>query len=186
MPLFYEDSFGAKLAEKWNDWWNTGTSADDELIEDREALDAAEAELRDCDPMEQSAVRRNDWVPVFGPAKISGLLDIPGPASFLLAGRLASMGIPSAWSPFPPELMSQFGRFAGSLCFDRPFTLLVPPADLPAAAEALDSIGAYPSRPSLYEPPIHPALDAEAARRRLIAAWALVPIFVPALSLGAF
>jgi hypothetical protein len=186
MPLFYEDSLGAKLVEKWNDWWSTGSSADDELIEDREALDAAEAELRDCDPLEQSAAHASDWVPVFGPAKISGLLDIPGPASFLLAGRLASVGIPAAWSPFPPELMSQFARFAGSLCFDRPFTLLVSPEDLPAAAEELDSIGAYPSRSSLYELPIHPALDAEAARRRLIAARALVLVLVPGISLGVF
>lgn len=46
MPLFYEDSLGAKLSKKWNELG----SADDELIEDPAALQAAQNAVDGVDP----------------------------------------------------------------------------------------------------------------------------------------
>jgi hypothetical protein len=123
MPLFYEGSLGAKLVEKWNDFWSTGGSADDGLIEDREALAAAEDEAAHVDPLaERPDVA--EWATVYGPLKLSDLSSFAGLTALNVTAPLDAAGIPSRWAPYPPSEMPSFRVELGVI--DRPFTLLVP------------------------------------------------------------
>lgn len=140
MPLFYEDSLGAKLAEKWN---GLG-SADDELIEDREALAAAEAEVARVDPL-ADCPDIAEWAAVYGPLKLSDLVSFAGMTALSITAPLDAAEIPTRWDPYPPSEMPSFRVELGVI--DRPFTLLVP---LDRRSEALE----------LLQPAPHPAASA--------------------------
>jgi hypothetical protein len=134
-PMFYEDSLGAKMADAWN---RLG-SADDELIEDPEALETAQREGDQIDPEVPAEPDVPDWVPVFGPARLSGLMRIAGATAFELTAALDSAEIPHAWDPYPPEEMPAFRPYYGAI--DRPFTLLVPRDRFEVARAALADFG---------------------------------------------
>lgn len=131
-PLFYEDSLGAKVAEAFDGL----PSADDELVDDPNVLDAAQAAVNGQDP--QAVYQRvgSDWVAVFGPSKLSGILDAAGWTASMVTMPLDSEGIEYAWDPYPPGDMSGAASPTDHVA-DRPFTLLVPPADAQLASSLI-------------------------------------------------
>ena len=168
-PLFYEDSLGEKLAEAIRNLPN----ADDELIDDAEALDEAQREVNAEDPEAVYARVAPDWVPVFGPSKLSGLLDIAGANACVITMPLDAEGIAYVWDPYPPEEMP--GVTSPSRALDRPFTLLVSPQDAARARELISS------RPGSSMPPGLAAShdrSAEAISPRRELAWSLFVVFL--------
>jgi hypothetical protein len=131
VPLFYEDSLGAKLAERFN---GLG-SADDVLIEDPEALAAAEAQAAHTDPTADHP-EVAEWVAVWGPQKLSDFNSVASVTALNLTAPLDAAEIPCRWEPYPPSEMPSFRVEYGVV--DRPFTLLVP---VDRQADALDLIG---------------------------------------------
>jgi len=123
-PLFYEDSLGERLAQAIKNLPN----ADDELIDNPGALDEAQREVNAEDPEAVYARVAPDWVPVFGPSKLSGLIDVAGPVASVVVMPLAAAGISFAWDPYPPEEMPG-AAYPNDHVVDRPFTLLVAPED---------------------------------------------------------
>lgn len=134
-PLFYEDSLGAKLAEKADAAMNAAHEAENEFVEDPEALARAEAEVCDVDPEDDYKQVTADWVVAFGPSKLSGLIDSAGFTARLLTGPLETADIPHVWDPYPPEEMPSFRVGYGAV--DRPFSLLVPADRLDEARELI-------------------------------------------------
>lgn len=96
------------------------------LVDDPIALEAAEraaARMPDVDQVSYTQYEQ-DWVPVFGPIRLSSLFSDGGASSSLITGRLAAEGIPFVWDPFPPS-HAQTSR--PDFNWLREFTLLVPP-----------------------------------------------------------
>lgn len=134
-PLFYEDSLGAKLAEKASAAMDVVRNAENECIEDPEALAQAESEVMGIDPEDDYDNVDADWVAVFGPSKLSGMMDNAGFTARLITAPLETADIPHVWDPYPPEEMPSFRVGYGAV--DRPFTLLVPADRLEEARELL-------------------------------------------------
>lgn len=152
-------------------------SADEDLIDDPAALEAAQEAANAVDPDEIYEVVDATWVPVLGPTGLQGLSDASGLTTGAITMPLAAEGIPFAWDPFPPE--ERTGPYT------RPFTLLVPPGDSKRARELL---GAYADTPPMRAggpaplgrptpPPNSSAYDPAADSRRQIIAWSLVLLF---------
>ena len=151
-PIFYEDSLGEKLAEKAKTAMAAAREADaergrnpetvalatgdDGLVDDPEALAAAERRVRGIDPEEVYEQFGEDWVVILGPSKVSGITDEAGFTSRQLTGPLDDAGIPFAWDPYPPEEMPTYRPGYGAV--DRPFTWLVPPSRAEEARTLLD------------------------------------------------
>jgi hypothetical protein len=200
VPLFYEDSLGAKLSQKWNELG----SADDELIDDPAALEAAQRAADGVDPEVPPTPDVSQWVPLLSAVRLSGMMTMAGAGGFALTSALDAAGIPHTWDPYPPEEMPAFRPAYGAI--DRPFTLLVPAEQLTAARAALDHISlpedAQPDAAPDAPPAVaHPDPDrlADAApdaashaapviprpadsppwwKRRRLLAWLLVAVFV--------
>lgn len=156
MPLFYEGSLGAKLAEKWNQLG----SADDELIDDPAALETAQhaadnvgrKEPRRADVSESHVADTSNWVAVFDSIRLSGMTSIAGTGAFAITSALDAAGISYAWDPYPPEEMPAFRPAYGAI--DRTFTLLVPPDQAAEARTAL--AGVPPPDVASIRPPTPP------------------------------
>ena len=172
-PLFYEDSLGARLAEKAHDAIERVGSADDELIDDPAALEAAQAEVNTEDPYREYAAAGSDWVVVLGPTKLSGLLDVAGANACVITMPLDAEGIPYVWDPYPPEEMP--GATNPYRVADRPFSLLVAPQNAAAARSLLAAVRPGASLPAGM-PATH-ALTPQAASSRRELAWTLLVIF---------
>jgi hypothetical protein len=173
-PLFWEDSLGEKLAEKAGDAWASLASADDELVDDPAALAEALREVNAEDPEAIYAQVEADWVPVFGPSKLSGLLDVAGPSACVVTMPLAANDIEFAWQPYPPEEMPG-ACMPSSHAVDRPFTLFVAPENVARAHDLLTAIpgsAVHSGLTSTHEL----APEARAARRTL--AWTLFVVFL--------
>lgn len=169
-PMFYEVSLGAKVAEQWG---RLG-SADDELLDDPGALEAAQRAANAEDPEAVYAEMTEDWVPVFGPSKLSGIIDVAGFNASFVTMPLAAEGISYAWSPYPPEEMPG-AAYPNEHLLDRPFTLLVARPDAQHARELIsEDVG---SRTLLGIPSTHQREPA-AAKRRRVGAWVLFLVFV--------
>lgn len=145
-------------------------SADEDLIEDPEALEAAQEAANAVDPDDIYEAVDASWVPVLGPTGLQGLTDASGLTTGAITMPLAAEGIPFAWDPFPPE--ERTGPYT------RPFTLLVPAEDSKHARELL---GAYIETPAPRigqpTPPPSGAYDPAGDSRRQIVAWSLVLLF---------
>jgi len=137
-PLFYEDSMGAKLAEKAAEAMDRARDADGDPVEDHEALEHAETEVRAGRPDDQYEQLTSDWVPVVRPSVISGILGPPGISAMMLTSPLDSEGIEYVWAPYPPESMPLFRPSGGA--FDRPFWILVPAASFQDARVLLGGL----------------------------------------------
>jgi len=134
-PLFYEDSLGAKLAEKVGAAMNAAHDAENEYVDDPAALARAEAEVASVDPEDDYKRVTADWVTAFGPSKLSGMIDSAGFTGRLLTAPLETADIPHVWDPYPPEEMPAFRVGYGSV--DRPFSLMVPADRADEARELL-------------------------------------------------
>jgi hypothetical protein len=162
VPLFYEDSLGAKLAKKWNQLG----SADDELIDDPAALEAAQhaaddvgrAKPRRIDVSESHVEDTHGWVPVFDSVRLSGIRSVAGTGAFAITSALDAAGISYAWDPYPPEEMPAFRPAYGAI--DRTFTLLVPPDQ---AAEARAALAQTTPPDVAFAPPTSAPLPARTA-----------------------
>lgn len=99
---------------------------DDLIVDDPLVLEAAErAVARMPDPDLASYVEfERDWVPVYGPIRLSSLFRDGGASSSLITGPLAAEGIPFVWDPFPPS-HAQTSR--PDFNWLREFTLFVSP-----------------------------------------------------------
>lgn len=182
-PLFYEDSLGAKAVEAWE---SLG-SADDELIDDPAELAAAQAEVNGEDPEAVYADVTPQWVAVFGPSKLSGIADVAGANACVITMPLEAAGISFAWDPYPPEEMPG-AAYPSEHVADRPFTLLVAPAD---ADRARLAITASPGAPTPVGAPSSHDREPDAVNKRLTLGWALFLAFIGpsallALSGGAY
>ena len=188
-PLFYEDSLGAKLvekakaaaaeaeqarAERASKPMPARGSADLDLIDDPAALDAAEREVQGGSPEDAYAEFGPDWVAVFGPTKLSGLLDVAGFTAAIVTMPLAAEGIEFAWSPDPPEMMPG-PAYANDHLLDMAFTLYVAPADASAALGLISEIPG--SRISAGIASTHER-GPEATSKRRTLAWALLIAFL--------
>lgn len=110
---------------------------DDEFVDDPEALAAAEAAVRAM-PEPKQYVRDDSWVAVFGPQRLSSLVEDGGSQGAIVAGPLADAGIRFSWDPMPPE----HGQTARpDFNWLRTFTLYVPAQDADAARELLRASG---------------------------------------------
>jgi hypothetical protein len=135
----YEDSLGAKLVEGVQSVLDAPGSADDELIDDADELDAAQRAANGQDPEAVYAEVGADWVAVFGPSKLSGFWDVAGWNASMVTMPLVAEAIVYAWDPYPPEEMP--GTAAPFIhLIDRPFTLLVAPADADRARELIAAV----------------------------------------------
>ena len=136
-PLFYEDSLGAKLAEKANEALDRVGSADDELVDDPAALEAAQAAANAVDPYAAYDKLAPDWVVVWGPERLGGQqLEIDQNAT-LLTMPLDAEGVSYAWSPCPPsESYPQRGVSV-------PFELLVSPHDAERARSLIGDLSGW-------------------------------------------
>lgn len=184
-PLFYEDSLGAKLAEKARAAMDAAresaahpeavelATSDEALVEDPEALAAAELATRGIDPQDDYDLVEPDWVAVVGPKKLSGILENAGFSGRLLTAPLEAAGIPCVWDPYPPEEMPGFRVAYGAV--DRPFSLLIP-ANRVAEANALLSTHAG----SEFEPSPTAGLvrSPEVAAKRRRGVWVLFWVFI--------
>ena len=181
-PLFYEDSLGAKLAEKAQAALTAAreqgehpeavelATGDVALVDDPSALAEAELAARRVDPHSDSERMSRDGVTVFGPSKLSGVIDVAGVNARVITMPLDAEGIEYVWHPYPPEEMPGPAA-AFQHAADRPFSLLVAPADSTRACEVLK---AYPgSKGSLGAVATHDRTP-EAARSRRTLAWVLL------------
>jgi hypothetical protein len=160
VPLFYEDSLGAKLVDGIESVMDTPGSADDELIEDAGALETAQREANGQDPEAIYAEVGDDWIPVFGPSKLSGFWDVAGTNASKITMPLVAAGITFAWDPYPPEEMPGSATPFYHL-MDRPFTLLVAPADAPGARGLLSALPGADSQFGLPATTSVPSLPGE-------------------------
>jgi len=133
--LFYEDSLGAKIAEKASAAMDAAHDAETEFVDDPEALARAEAEVAGVNPEDAYRQVTAEWVTVFGPSKLSGLIDSAGFTGRLLTSPLEAADIPHVWDPYPPEEMPAFRIGYGAV--DRPFSLMVPADRADEARELL-------------------------------------------------
>jgi len=178
-PIFYEDSLGAKLAEKAQAAMDRARdraeySPDDlALIEDPAALAAAEAATRGVDPGDAYGQVTEEWVAVMGPSKLSGIVDNAGFTARLVTAPLEAAGIPSVWDPYPPEEMPSYRYGYGAV--DRPFTLLVPASQ---AAEATQLLDTHVGSASPIGLPAEHERSLEARNKRARGIWLFFWIFI--------
>lgn len=102
------------------------------VVEDPEALEAAERAVANVDATELYSQFDDSWVDVLGPvslANVTGSL-----TAFGLTSPLNAAGIPYVWSPFSPEALS---GVRPELMTTRRFRLFVPPEFEEAACRAL-------------------------------------------------
>jgi hypothetical protein len=130
MPVFYEDSLGERIARGLTE----GSSADDELMEDRAAFEAAQAAVNGRSAAVQPTL---DWVAVAGPIVFSMGTEFPGVIAAQITMPLDAAEIEYAWDPYPPAEMPLALEPTGVLA-SRKFTLLVPPKDANVAVALLD------------------------------------------------
>jgi hypothetical protein len=192
-PLFYEDSLGAKLVDALRERGyldpeaplrSPGSPAPhkaDELVEDPEALQAAEQLVFTEDPQAVYTRVGDDWVPVFGPSKVSGVIDIAGANAAVITMPLAAVGIEFAWYPYPPEQMPS-PAYPYSHIVDRPFTLLVPAEDAVEAAALISAVAG--SRSQFGVVSTHERV-AEAVSSRRTVSWVLLIVLSGLLDLVA-
>jgi hypothetical protein len=132
MPLFYEDSLGAKLAEKWD---GLGSS-DDELIDDPAALEAAQVQANNRPVTTCHDKMTSEWVPALGPASLGHAAEAAGATASLITMPLDAEDIEYVWNPYPP------GSIPGGIALytqytPRLFTLFVAPKDVQRARELI-------------------------------------------------
>ncbi len=135
-PIFYEDSLGAKLAEKAAQATDRAREAELAYIDDPEALERAEQEVHNLDVTPDYSAVGDDWVVVFGPSKVSSVIDVAGPTAMLIAMPLDAEGIAYCWDPYPPQDMPGAATPAEHAA-DRPFSILVAPENAERARELL-------------------------------------------------
>ncbi|HEY5540238.1 MAG TPA: hypothetical protein VIL41_02160 [Coriobacteriia bacterium] len=136
-PLFYEGSLGAKAVEALRNL----PSADDELLDDPAALEAAQAAVNAKDPDADNPVAGLDWIAVYGPERLGGTQSEAEQNAAILTMPLDAEGIPYAWDPFPPQ-----GMYV-TRGVSRPFTLLVAPDDGQRARELVRRNAGGPASP---------------------------------------
>jgi riboflavin kinase/FMN adenylyltransferase len=73
------------------------------VVDDPEALEAAERAVAGLEPADVYAAFDDTWVEVLEPRTLGGLMSSGGVSAFLLTSPLTAAGIPFAWQPFPPE-----------------------------------------------------------------------------------
>jgi hypothetical protein len=161
MPVFYEDSLGERLVRHLVE----GSSADDELIDDPAALEAAQAAANGRPP---SAPPTLDWVAVAAPIVFSIGAESPGVIAAQITMPLDSAEIPYAWDPYPPAEMPLALEPTGMLA-SRKFTLLVAPEDANVAVALLDDTPASPVPPTAPAAPSVESSDHPFLRAGLIA-----------------
>ena len=173
--LFWEDSLGAKLAEKATEATDRVRELEKAYIDDPEELERAEKAVHDAGEQGTESYKQvqNDWVAVAGPIKISGIMDSAGPNGCLITAPLEANDIPFAWDPYPPEDMP--GYRVGYGAVDRPFKVLVPPE---RAAEARELIGELRGSKSFVGLPVEIERGLKSTSRRRWSAWALLFVFV--------
>lgn len=183
-PLFYEDSLGAKIAEVLAPPRHarrplSAAEADHigdlDLLEDADALAAAEREVAVTAQYGREPAL-NQWVRVFGPAKISGFLDAAGGAEFVFSAPLAAADIPFRWQPYAPGLMPCYRPGDGSV--DRPFSIEVPSECEAEAREALAALDVEPTAWGQFALPFHAERTDEAYAYREEVRWLLVGVMV--------
>lgn len=165
-PLFYEDSLGEKLV----DAINSMPSADDELIDDPAALEAAQAAANAVDPDVENTVAGPDWVALYGPERLGGTQTEAEQNAAILTMPLDAEGIQYAWDPFPPQ-----GMYV-TRGVSRPFTLLVAPSDADRARVLLRM---NQSAPASLKPPQTAARAVQRSlERQAVSGFLLAFIFV--------
>ncbi len=107
------------------------------VVEDPEALSAAENEVAGVSPRAAYEQTDEEWVAVTEPRRLSGMLADAGSSAAIVTAPLAAAGIPFAWDPYPPEEMPSFRPYYG--VFDRPFSLMVPASRAEEARQVLDA-----------------------------------------------
>ncbi|NTU70388.1 MAG: hypothetical protein HGB10_00980 [Coriobacteriia bacterium] len=166
-PIFYEDSLGEKLARKATEAMDAAHEENLDEIEDLGELERAEAAVRGVDPQADYEALSEDRVVVFGPTKLSGILDVAGFNARLIAMPLDSEGIAYAWDPYPPEEMPGTATPVYH-AVDRPFSLLVNAEDEDRARALLTAnAGSSGLAGFVAEPQRTP--EAAATRRRFSA-----------------
>jgi hypothetical protein len=174
-PIFYEDSLGAKLAEKFTESTDRVREAELDYIDDPAELERAENAVHDLDVTPDYGIVSGDWVVVFGPSKISGILDVAGPSAMLIAMPLDAEGIAYCWDPYPPADMPGAATPAEH-AVDQPFSLKVAPADSERARELLAD--ARPGSPLVAGVPATHELTPEAqANRSVLSATSLILLY---------
>lgn len=148
MPVFYEDSLGDWMARGLTE----GSSADDELIEDRAAFEAAQAAVNDR-PDEQP--KAADWEVVAGPIVFSVGTEFPGVLAAQITMPLDDAEIAYAWDPYPPAEMPLALEPTGQLASHK-FMLLTSPEDANVARALLEDSPAGPVPPAAPAPPAAP------------------------------
>jgi hypothetical protein len=130
MPVFYEDSLGAKFMDSID----AMGSADDELIDDPAALEAAQAQANGRPTTTCHNKMTSEWLPALGPASLGSAAEAAGALASLITMPLDAENIEYVWDPYPPgsipgatSLYSQFTP--------RPFMLLVAPDNVQRARE---------------------------------------------------
>ena len=169
-PLFYEDSLGEKLAERATAAWESAGSADDELIDDPAALEAAQAAANAVDPDADNPVAGPDWVALYGPERLGGTQAEAEQNAAILTMPLDAEGVQYAWDPFPPQ-----GMYV-TRGVSRPFTLLVPPGEADHARVLLRMNQGAPASPG--GPPTAPRSTQQTLERQPISGFLLAFIFV--------
>jgi hypothetical protein len=174
-PLFYEDSLGAKLSEMMTEAADRAHEAEMELIDDPEALERAENAVHDLDTTPDYGIVADDWVTVFGPSKVSGILDVAGPAAMLITMPLDAEGIAYCWDPYPPADMPGAATPAEH-GVDMPFSLLVAPMDERRARDLLADSRAG-SRLVAGVPATHDLTPEAKVNRRMLSTTSLVLLY---------
>ncbi len=111
--------------------------SDSDIIEDPEALAAAEAAVAALDGGQDYTAFDETWVTVMGPTRIASLFADGGVGAFMITSPLRAAGIPFAWDPFSPEETMQARP---DFNWWRTFSLLVPPEH---AADARELLGEW-------------------------------------------
>jgi hypothetical protein len=107
--------------------------ADDPIVDDPEALEAAERAVANVDASEPYGQFDASWVEVLGPIS---LVNVTGPlTAFGITAPLQAAAIPYVWSPFPPEALT---GVRPELMNAQRFRLFVPPEFAALARECLD------------------------------------------------
>ncbi len=108
---------------------------DEDVVEDPQALLAAERAVAGIDPMDAYDETDEEWVQVVEPRHLSGLYSAAGVTAMAITGPLSAAGIPFAWDPYPPEQAPSFRPGYGAI--DRPYSLLVPASRAGEARQVL-------------------------------------------------
>lgn len=104
------------------------------VVEDPEALLAAERAVAMIDPSATYAHMDSSWVEVLAPAALGSLMGSGGVNAFMITSPLSAAGIPFAWKPFPPEAQQ---NVRPDFNYWQRFSLWVPPEYAREARAAL-------------------------------------------------